>query len=864
MAKNLKLNIKNAQLAEALNLNKLKKAPAKKAAPKEEEPAAEPIVEAKVNSPLPVQEKPVEAAPLPKEPPSVPEAKEVRTAPVEPKPAVPQERPESEAPRPAPTVPAHKEYREMPPRRSFSPPPREGQPYRDNRQSYPPGNAPRGEYRPSSPNNAPRGEYRPSSNAPRGEYRPSSPRPPFRQDSRPVTTVLPKDIEKPEKRFDKPFAKEFKDDADKKAGVFKEYKDFKTAKKQDTKAFDSRDRQGLRESDSEGWRRKKAAQKKALATEEIDIRPKTLNVKVPISVKDLAAEMKLKASQLIAKLFMQGIVITLNDLLDDETTIQLLGHEFECEITIDTSEEKRLRITDETIREEIAKTPSDQLILRPPLVTFMGHVDHGKTSLIDSIRKSNVAAGEAGAITQHIGAFQCHTAVGTITILDTPGHEAFSAMRSRGADVTDIVVLVVAGDEGIKTQTVEAIQQANDAKVPIVVAINKCDKPGFDAENIYRQLSDHNLLPEAWGGSIITVKCSAVTKEGIKELLEMLALQAEILELKANPKSRARGSVIESEMHKGLGAVATVLVQNGTLKLGDSVVFDQHWGRIKTMHDEYGKEMKTAGPSTPVKITGLSGLPEAGSEFIVVGSEKEARGLSEGRIEGKKTTLALQAKRVGVESLLQQKAESQEKKILNLVLRADVQGSLEALKTSLLKITSKKAEINIISAGIGEVSESDIQLAAASKAIIIGFHTQVESHAEDLIKQTKVIIKLHDIIYHAVDDVKVIMKSLLDKIAQETDTGSALVKAIFKASQLGVIAGCQVIEGTIKRNYLIRLVRNGEMVWKGTIGSLKRVKEDVKEVSKGYECGILLNNFNDVKEGDIMQAYEITYLEQEL
>jgi translation initiation factor IF-2 len=593
------------------------------------------------------------------------------------------------------------------------------------------------------------------------------------------------------------------------------------------------------------------------------IRPKSLKVRIPITVKDLAAEMKLKASQLIAKLLMKGVVITLNDFLDDETTIQLLGHDFDCEVTIDRTEEDRLRITDKTIKQEVQESPLESLVLRPPVVAFMGHVDHGKTSLIDAIRKSKLAAGEAGEITQHIGAFKCHTDAGDLTILDTPGHEAFSAMRARGAEVTDIVVLVVAGDEGIRAQTMEAIEQAQAAHVPIVVAINKCDKPNFNAETVYRQLADNQLLPETWGGQTITVNCSAITMQGVKELLEMLALQAEILELKANSNFRARGTVIESQMHKGLGAVATLLVQNGTLRLGDALVFSQQFARVKTMHDEHGRELTEAGPSTPVKITGLSDLPEAGSEFIVVKSEKEAMEIAEKRSEGQRHAQLAQAKR-GVEGFLAEKANGIQKKVLNLILRADVQGSVEALKTSLLKIASKKIELNIISAAVGEISESDVQLAQASKATIIGFHTQVESHAESLIKELKVTVKLHDIIYHAVDDVRSIMLSMLDKIPQETDIGEAEVKAVFKASQLGNIAGCMVNEGTIKRSAHVRLLREKKVVWKGPIHSLKRVKEDVREVTKGYECGIVLQNNNDVKVGDILQAFEITYLEQEL
>jgi translation initiation factor IF-2 len=599
-----------------------------------------------------------------------------------------------------------------------------------------------------------------------------------------------------------------------------------------------------------------------LQQEEI-IRPKELKVRLPISVKDLAAEMKLKASQLISKLFMKGVVITLNDLLDDETTVQLLGHDFDCEITIDTAEADRVRITDKTIKQEIQDTVPESLLLRPPVAAFMGHVDHGKTSLIDAIRKSNVAAGEAGAITQHIGAFKCHTPVGDLTILDTPGHEAFSAMRARGADVTDIIVLVVAGDEGIRTQTIEAITQAQTANVPIIVAINKSDKPNFNPENVYRQLSDHNLLPETWGGTTITVNCSAITGAGIKELLEMLALQAEILELRANPVTRARGTVIESEMHKGMGSVATVLVQNGTLRLGDAIVFAQHYARVKTMQDEHGRDISEASPSTPVKITGLSGLPEAGSEFIVVANEKEAKEVAEKRSEGKRYAQQQQMKRAGLDSLLQDKQTIQ-KKVLNLILRADVQGSVEALKISLQKIQSNKVEINFISSGVGEISESDVQLAAASKATILGFHTQVESHADSLIKKLKVNVKMHDIIYHAVDDVRELMLNLLDKIPQETDTGRAEVKAVFKASQLGVIAGCMIVDGLIKRSHQVRVIRDKQIIWKGAIASLKRVKEDVREVSKGFECGILLQNYNEVKAGDELQAFEITYLTQEL
>ncbi len=649
-----------------------------------------------------------------------------------------------------------------------------------------------------------------------------------------------------------------------KSGKAKEYRDFKPQRKQEPqRQFDSRDRHGLRSNDDDrGWRRRRPKKKKEV-NEALTIRPSSLHVRVPIMVKDLAVEMKLKASQLIATLFKDGIITTINDMLEDETTIQLLGHAFDCEITIDTSEEERIRITDKTITEEVGGAAPEKLQLRAPVVAFMGHVDHGKTSLIDAIRKSDLAAGEAGAITQHIGAFMCHTPNGNITILDTPGHEAFSSMRARGASVTDIVVLVVAGDEGIKQQTIEAIQHAKAAGVTIIVAINKCDKPGFNAENIYQQLANQDLLPESWGGTIITVNTSATTKEGITTLQEMLALQAEVLELKANPSERARGSVLESEMHKGLGAVATLLIQNGTLNHGDAVVFDTSWGRVKTMRDEHGKNLKTAGPSTPIEMTGLSGLPEAGNEFIVVKSEKEAREIAEVRIHGAKQSILKMKKQATLESLLQDSEEGK-KKILNIVLRADVQGSLEALKTALLKIESEKAEVSIIATGVGEVSESDIQLAAASKALIIGFHTQIESHAEEEAKQYDVQVRLHDIIYHAIDDVKSVLTGLLDKIQIEVEHGKAEVQAVFKSSQHGLIAGCIVNDGFITRNHMVRVIRNGETIAISPVASLKRVNDDVKEVKAGIECGILLTKFKTFEVGDQLESYEISYKDQEL
>ncbi|MBB64482.1 MAG: translation initiation factor IF-2 [Waddliaceae bacterium] len=644
-------------------------------------------------------------------------------------------------------------------------------------------------------------------------------------------------------------------------GNKKEYRDLRPGKAAPYSRTGRGQRGGMDEDGQVRWRKKRNSSKK-VDTELTTVRPTELTIRLPILLKTLANEMKLKSSQLITKLFMQGVIVTLNDALDDETTIQLLGQEFGCEITIDTSEEERRQVTDKTIQEEIAEVDPDQLILRAPVVAFMGHVDHGKTSLIDAIRSSELAAGEAGAITQHIGAFSCSTDVGPLTVLDTPGHEAFSAMRARGAEVTDIVVLVVAGDEGMRQQTIEAIQHAKSAGVILLVAINKCDKPGFDADTVYRQLAEQDLLPEAWGGQTITVNCSAHTKEGVKDLLEMLALQAEVLELRAHANSRARGRVIEAEMHKGLGAVATVLIQNGSLRKGDAMVFDEHWGYVKTMHNEHNHALEVAGPSTAVRITGLSGIPSAGSEFIVVADEKEAQAIAEMRQQELREKRQMTKKPISLESMLQQSSED-EKKTLKVVLRADVQGSAEALKTALLKIESDKVNLEVIFCGVGEVSEADITLAAASKAIVLGFRTEVERHAESLVKQLGVRVITHDIIYHAVDHITEMMTELLDRIAEEHDRGSAEVRAVFKSSHLGKIAGCIISDGTIHRNHSIRIVRDGEVIWTGPIQSIKRHKDDVREVSKGLECGIVFDN-NNIQEGDILQAYEIVYKEQKL
>ncbi|MCH9633318.1 MAG: Translation initiation factor IF-2 [Chlamydiae bacterium] len=649
-----------------------------------------------------------------------------------------------------------------------------------------------------------------------------------------------------------------------KLGRNKGYQDLPPIKRQNQPGnFDSRTRHGLVSPDEGTWqrRRRRPLKSKRLQEEDRTIRPSHLSVRAPISIKNLAAAMKVKASELITVLFKQGLTLTLNDFLEDETTIQLIGHELNCEIKLNTAEQERIQITDKTLEEEIAETDPKDCIIRPPVVAFMGHVDHGKTSLIDSIRKSNRVDYEAGAITQHIGAFQCNTSHGPITVLDTPGHEAFSAMRNRGANVTDIIVLVVAGDEGIKDQTIEAIKHAKAANVTIIVALNKSDKEAFNPDEVYRGLADHSLVPEQWGGSTVMVNCSAKSGEGVPELLELIAIQSELLELKANPNTRARGMVLESEIHKGMGNVATLIVHNGTLNVGDSLVFDTQYARIKTMINDKGEKLQHATPSMPAEITGISGLPEAGSEFIVVKDEKEAKTISDMRYKESQKERFAPKKSNFQESFLSDTAHDKvQKKLLPLILRADVQGSLEALKQSLNKIETDKVTLLFINEGVGEVTESDIHLAKTAGAIIIGFHTRIESHAEELMKSINVPIKMPKIIYEAVDLVKELMVKTLDKIPNEEEKGKAEVKAIFKASRIGKIAGCQVSMGTISRNHKARVLRAGKEIWKGSIASLKREKEDVKQLKKGMECGILLENFNNVEVGDIIESFEVTYL----
>ncbi len=486
----------------------------------------------------------------------------------------------------------------------------------------------------------------------------------------------------------------------------------------------------------------------------------------------------------------------------------------------------------------------------------MGHVDHGKTSLLDAIRKAQVAAGEAGGITQHIGAYQVKHPKGLITFLDTPGHEAFTAMRARGASVTDIVILVVAADEGIRPQTIEAIHHAKAAEVPIIVAINKIDKPEADLERVKRQLAEHQLVPEEWGGDTIYAPVSAKALQGIEELLEMILLQAEVLELKANPKKMAKGVVIESRLDRGKGPVATVLIQEGTLHAGDSVIAGVHFGRVRAMHDDQGREIKEAGPSVPVEILGLPGVPNAGEVLDAVSEDGMAKVLAEHRENKEKQQKVLATSRASLEDLFKQVQEGETQE-LKLLLKGDVQGSVEAIRDALLKLPSDKVRVTLLHSGVGGITESDIMLASASNAIVIGFNVRPDNKALSIAEHEKVEVKVYNIIYNVLDDIKKAMEGLLAPTLKEKYLGRAEVRNTFNISKIGTIAGCFVVDGSLTRNAKVRLLRDSVIVYDGKLNSLKRFKDDAKEVQQGYECGMGLENFNDIKVGDIIEAYVV-------
>ncbi|WP_251390003.1 translation initiation factor IF-2 [Mediterraneibacter agrestimuris] len=574
-----------------------------------------------------------------------------------------------------------------------------------------------------------------------------------------------------------------------------------------------------------------------------------------LTIKELADKMKIVPSVIVKKLFMQGKIVTVNQEIDFET-----AEEIAMEFEILCEKEKVVDVIEELLKEE--EEDESTMVKRPPVVCVMGHVDHGKTSLLDAIRDSRVTDREAGGITQHIGASVVEVNGETITFLDTPGHEAFTAMRMRGASSTDIAILVVAADDGVMPQTVEAINHAKAAGIEIIVAINKIDKPSANIERVKQELTEYELIPEDWGGSTIFVPVSAHTKDGIQELLEMVLLTAEVMELKANANRAARGLVIEAQLDKGKGSVATVLVQKGTLHVGDAIAAGSAHGRVRAMMDDRGRRVKEAGPSQPVEILGLNDVPNAGEVFVSCDSEKEARNFAETFIAQNKVKLLDDTKsKMSLDDLFTQIQEGSLKE-LNIVVKADVQGSVEALKQSLLKLSNEEVVIKIIHGGVGAINESDVILASASNAIIIGFNVRPDVTAKDIAEREGVDLRLYRVIYNAIEDVEAAMKGMLDPIFEEKILGHAEVRQTFKASGVGTIAGSYVQDGIFERNCSVRLTRDGIVIFDGPLASLKRFKDDVKEVRAGYECGFVFENYNDIKEGDLVEAYKMVEVER--
>ncbi|SHJ44434.1 translation initiation factor IF-2 [Tepidibacter formicigenes] len=584
-----------------------------------------------------------------------------------------------------------------------------------------------------------------------------------------------------------------------------------------------------------------------IAVEEEDDNIPKIEIGSKISVQNLAQLLDKTPSEVITKLIKLGVMATINQEIDyDIAELVALDYGFKA------IQEEEKDIIEEYM--EIEEDKPEDLEPRPPIVTVMGHVDHGKTSLLDAIRHSNVTAKEAGGITQHIGASEVTVDGKKIVFLDTPGHEAFTAMRARGAQVTDIAILVVAADDGIMPQTIEAINHAKAAGVPIIVAINKMDKQGANPDRVKQELADQGLLVEDWGGDVISVPVSALKNENIDTILEMILLVAEMEELKANPNRKAVGTVVEAQLDKGRGPVATVLVQNGTLRVGDSIVVGNVYGKIRAMINDKGKRVKEAGPSIPVEILGLSEVPEAGDQFVVVGSDKIARSISEKRKEKLREEQLKATQKVSLDDLFKQ-MEQGEIKELNIIVKADVQGSVQAVKQSLEKLSNEEVAVKVIHGGVGAITESDVMLASASNAIIIGFNVRPVAGATSVAQTEKVDVRTYRIIYKAIEDIQAAMKGMLDPEFIEEDLGKAEVRATFKVSGVGTIAGCYVLNGKIARNAKVRLVRDGIVVHEGELSSLKRFKDDAKEVASGYECGIGLEKYNDLKEGDIIEAY---------
>ncbi|ANN33635.1 translation initiation factor IF-2 [Bacillus thuringiensis serovar coreanensis] len=567
-----------------------------------------------------------------------------------------------------------------------------------------------------------------------------------------------------------------------------------------------------------------------------------------LTVGDLAKKLSKEPSEIIKKLFMLGIMATINQDLDKDT-IELIANDYgiEVEEEVIVSETEFETFIDEQDDEENLKE-------RPAVVTIMGHVDHGKTTLLDSIRNSKVTAGEAGGITQHIGAYQVEVNDKKITFLDTPGHAAFTTMRARGAQVTDITILVVAADDGVMPQTVEAINHAKAAGVPIIVAVNKMDKPAANPDRVMQELTEYELVPEAWGGDTIFVPISAIQGEGIDNLLEMILLVSEVEEYKANPNRYATGTVIEAQLDKGKGTIATLLVQNGTLRVGDPIVVGTSFGRVRAMISDIGRRVKVAGPSTPVEITGLNEVPQAGDRFMAFADEKKARQIGESRAQEALVAQRGEKSKLSLEDLFQQIQEGDVKEI-NLIVKADVQGSVEAMAASLRKIDVEGVKVKIIHTGVGAITESDIILASASNAIVIGFNVRPDVNAKRTAELENVDIRLHRIIYKVIEEIEAAMQGMLDPEFEEKVIGQAEVRQTFKVTKVGTIAGCYVTDGKITRDSGVRIIRDGVVIFEGQLDTLKRFKDDVKEVAQNYECGITIERYNDLKEGDIIEAY---------
>ena len=583
---------------------------------------------------------------------------------------------------------------------------------------------------------------------------------------------------------------------------------------------------------------------------QVEKEPEIKVIQIPevITIKELAEKMKLQPSAVVKKLFLQGKMVTINQEVNFETAEEIaLEYEVICE------KEVKVDVIEELLREE--EEDESKMIARPPVICVMGHVDHGKTSLLDAIRSTNVIAKEAGGITQHIGAYVVEINGQKITFLDTPGHEAFTAMRMRGAQSTDIAILVVAADDGVMPQTVEAISHAKAAGLEIIVAVNKIDKPSANVDRVKQELIEHELVAEDWGGTTVFVPVSAHTKEGIEELLEMILLTAEVKELKANPNRKARGLVIEAQLDKGRGPVATVLVQKGTLHVGDVIAAGSCHGKVRAMIDDKGRRVKEATPSTPVEILGLNDVPNAGEIFVACDSEKEARSFAETFIsQGKEKLLEDTKAKMSLDDLFSQ-IKAGNVKELNIIVKADVQGSVEAIKQSLIKLSNEEVVVKVIHGGVGAVNESDVSLASASNAIIIGFNVKPDPTAKNIAERENVDIRLYRVIYNAIEDVEAAMKGMLDPVFEEKVIGHAEVRQIFKASGVGTIAGSYVLDGKFQRGAKCRVSREGEQLFDGALASLKRFKDDVKEVAAGYECGLVFEKFNDIKEGDQVEAY---------